>query len=72
MFMQKCISALMFLSLFNSLLQADELKLGAAAPEVVTVDHTGAPLDFGKALSEGTALVFFYPKAMTRMHQASL
>lgn len=55
----------MSLSLINSLLHADELALGSKAPAVVSVDHDGKSIDLGKALGSGTALVFFYPKAMT-------
>jgi peroxiredoxin Q/BCP len=47
------------------MLQADELDLGAKAPAVTSTDHSGIPVDLGKALGEGTVLVFFYPKAMT-------
>lgn len=63
--MRQCIFTLMLLSLFNNLLAADELQVGAKAPEVSSVDHKGNPIDFGEALNEGTVLVFFYPKAMT-------
>ena len=63
--MQKCIFPLMILSLFNSLLQADDLELGAKAPDLMSVDHRGSPVDLSRALSKGTVLVFFYPKAMT-------
>jgi peroxiredoxin Q/BCP len=55
----------MVLSFLNSLLYAGELALGAKAPEVSSVDHKGEPINLGKALSDGTVLVFFYPKAMT-------
>lgn len=55
----------MALSLINGLLHADEIKLGANAPTVKSVDHTGKAIDLGEALGEGTVLVFFYPKAMT-------
>ncbi|WP_158279735.1 peroxiredoxin [Coraliomargarita sinensis] len=55
----------MALSFFNALLQADELKLGAKAPAVKSIDDRGNPVHLGNALSEGTVLVFFYPKAMT-------
>ena len=51
-------------SLLSSLL-ADPLPIGASAPAVITKDHLGQSIDLGAALSEGTALVFFYPKAHT-------
>lgn len=52
-------------SLILNLLSADELPIGAPAPEVVSVDHQGQVIDLGKVLGRGTVLVFFYPKAMT-------
>ena len=52
-------------SIFSTLLQADELELGAKVPAVTSIDHEGNAIDLGEALSEGTVLVFFYPKAMT-------
>lgn len=63
--MRYCIYILMAFSFFNSQLNADELTVGAKAPSVKSVDHTGEAIDLGEALSEGTVLVFFYPKAMT-------
>lgn len=53
------------MSLLNSLLHADELSIGAKSPALKSLDHTGSPVDLGEALSQGTVLVFFYPKAMT-------
>lgn len=55
----------MALFTFSTLLHADELALGAKAPAVSTLDHEGKKVELGKALSDGTVLVFFYPKAMT-------
>lgn len=46
-------------------MHAAELTIGAKAPAVSSVDHKGDPIDLGEALGKGTALVFFYPKAMT-------
>jgi peroxiredoxin Q/BCP len=51
-------------SLFGSLF-ADPIDIGAKAPDVKTFDDGGNIVDFGKELSEGTVLVFFYPKAFT-------
>lgn len=51
-------------SLFGSLFAAP-LEVGASAPQVLTVDDAGNPIDLGKELSEGIVLVFFYPKAFT-------
>jgi peroxiredoxin Q/BCP len=56
---------IMAFSFFSSASQADELELGSPAPEIVSTDHEGQPIDLGEALGSGTALVFFYPKAMT-------
>lgn len=63
--MQKYLILLMLFSFFNAMLHADELAIGAKAPAVSSVDHKGKPINLGEALSEGTVLVFFYPKAMT-------
>jgi peroxiredoxin Q/BCP len=51
-------------TLFSSLL-ADTLEIGAAAPAVMAVGHSGEAIDLGKELSVGTVLIFFYPKALT-------
>lgn len=55
----------MILSFFQSFLGAKPLELGSPAPNVQSVTDEGKPIDFGKELSSGTVLVFFYPKAMT-------
>lgn len=55
---------IMLISLLSNLLSA-EIEIGAKAPTVTTTDHTGASIDLGVALQTGTAVVFFYPKAMT-------
>lgn len=55
----------MILSLLFGTLFADPLSIGAAAPRLMTFDDAGKPIDLGKELSEGTVLVFFYPKAFT-------
>lgn len=57
--------AIMTFSFISSLLTASPLEIGAAAPQITAPDHEGKPVDLGKELSEGTALVFFYPKALT-------
>lgn len=54
----------MLFSLLTTLLSA-EIELGAPAPKLTAIDQIGEPVDLGKALGEGTALVFFYPKALT-------
>lgn len=59
------LSVIMAASLIHNLLSADELQIGASAPSVTSIDHEGQAIDLGEALGEGTALVFFYPKAMT-------
>ncbi|MGB0744073.1 MAG: peroxiredoxin [Opitutales bacterium] len=55
----------MSISLINTLLQADEIEIGAKAPAIESLDHEGKRVNLGEALSKGTVLVFFYPKAMT-------
>jgi peroxiredoxin Q/BCP len=53
------------MSLLSNILGADTLKLGSLAPQISTIDHQGNAIDLGSELSEGTVVVFFYPKAMT-------
>jgi len=54
----------MILSLFSSL-SAKVLEIGSPAPDVSVSDHEGNVINLASACSEGTTLVFFYPKAMT-------
>jgi len=56
---------LMIFSFLNSFLSAEPLEIGSAAPDVNSVTDRGEPINLSKAFSEGTTLVFFYPKAMT-------
>lgn len=55
----------MVLSFITSFSQANSLELGSPAPVIEVLTDQGTTLDLGDALSTGTALVFFYPKAMT-------
>ncbi|MEM1221740.1 MAG: peroxiredoxin [Verrucomicrobiota bacterium] len=55
----------MILSFLSASLSGETLKIGAPAPSVITKDHEGEKVDLGAKLTDGTALVFFYPKAMT-------
>ena len=55
----------MVFSFIASFLLANSLELGSPAPELEVLTDQGTTLDLGEALSTGTALVFFYPKAMT-------
>jgi peroxiredoxin Q/BCP len=55
----------MIFSFITSLLLADSLGLGSPAPQLKVLTDQGTALDLGEALSVGTTLVFFYPKAMT-------
>ena len=63
--MKTYLTLIMIFSLVHSLLSADPIAIGTAAPKVVSLDDQGEKIDLGKELSAGTALVFFYPKAMT-------
>lgn len=63
--MRNYILLIMALSFFNTSHHAEGLNLGDKAPSVSTLDHEGKTVELGKALSDGTVLVFFYPKAMT-------
>lgn len=56
---------LMIFSFLHSLLVADPLDLGSPAPQIEALTDQGETIDLGAALSAGTTLVFFYPKAMT-------
>jgi len=55
----------MITSFFSKILNADTLEIGSLAPQVSAVGHEGNVIDLGSALSTGTSVVFFYPKAMT-------
>ena len=55
----------MIMTLLSNVLHADSLKIGNPAPQILTIDHEGNSIDLGAALKEGTAVLFFYPKAMT-------
>lgn len=59
------LSLLMIAAFISGILNADTLEIGSLAPRVITLDHEGNKIDLGAELSEGTAIVFFYPKAMT-------
>ncbi|WP_269524376.1 peroxiredoxin [Coraliomargarita parva] len=64
--MTKVLLSLMLFTFLTNLLRAEvPLEVGAKAPQLQAVDHTGATIDLGKALNDGTTLVFFYPKAHT-------
>ena len=63
--MKKLFALVMIFSLITSFLLADSLEIGSPAPQLKVLTDEGTTLDLGKALSEGTKLVFFYPKAMT-------
>ena len=55
----------MVFSFITSFLLANSLELGSPIPQLKVLTDEGITLDLGKALSVGTTLVFFYPKAMT-------
>ena len=55
----------MVFSFITSFLSANSLELGSPAPQLKVLTDQGTALDLGEALSVGTTLVFFYPKAMT-------
>ena len=63
--MKTYISSIMIYSFMHSLLFAEPITVGTEAPQVISLDDQGEKIDLGKELSSGTALVFFYPKAMT-------
>lgn len=55
----------MIFSFLHNFLSAEALEVGSPAPQINAVTDQGETIDFGAALSKGTTLVFFYPKAMT-------
>ena len=55
----------MIFSIATNFLKAEPLQVGSPAPNVSAADHEGNTIDLGTELSEGTTVVFFYPKAMT-------
>jgi peroxiredoxin Q/BCP len=63
--MKKLFALVMIFSFITTFLLADSLELGSPAPQLKVVTDEGTPFDLGEALSAGTTLVFFYPKAMT-------
>ena len=63
--MKKLFILIMVLSFITSFSQANSLELGSPAPVIEVLTDQGTTLDLGEALSTGTALVFFYPRAMT-------
>jgi peroxiredoxin Q/BCP len=65
MYMKKKFVSVMVFSFITSFLSANSLELGSPAPQLNVLTDQGTTLDLGEALSVGTTLVFFYPKAMT-------
>ena len=63
--MKKLFVLVMIFSFITSFLLANSLELGSPAPQLKVLTDQGTALDLGEALSLGTTLVFFYPKAMT-------
>lgn len=63
--MKMLFALVMVFSLITSFLLANSLELGSPAPQLKVLTDEGITLDLGEALSTGTTLVFFYPKAMT-------
>lgn len=63
--MKKLFVLVMIFSFITSFLLANSLELGSPAPQLEVLTDQGTVLDLGEALSVGTTLVFFYPKAMT-------
>ena len=52
------------LSLLNNL-QAKGLEVGATLPKVTSTDHDGREVTLAELAGDGTAVIFFYPKADT-------
>ena len=65
LYMKKNFVVVMVFSFITSFLLANSLELGSPAPQLTLLTDQGTALDLGEALSVGTTLVFFYPRAMT-------
>ena len=65
MSMKNFILSIMIFAFLQHFLTADPLEVGSPTPKINAVTDQGEMIDFGNALSSGTTLVFFYPKAMT-------
>jgi peroxiredoxin Q/BCP len=63
--MKYALLPIMLLTFLNNILSANPIALGTPAPELTAINELGEAIDLGTELSTGTALVFFYPKAMT-------
>ena len=63
--MKSFLTAIMIFSFLHNFLFAEALDIGSSAPQVQALTDQCETIDFGAAISEGTTLVFFYPKAMT-------
>ena len=63
--MKNALLFIMLLTFLKNLLSAEPITPGTPAPELTTVNELGEVINLGTELSTGTALVFFYPKAMT-------
>ena len=63
--MKYALLSIMLLTLLNNLLSANPIALGTPPPKLTAINELGEAIDLGAELSTGTALVFFYPKAMT-------
>lgn len=53
------------LMIFSLLGRAEELEVGAAAPDLVALDQDGRSIRFADVYAQGYTLVYFYPKADT-------
>lgn len=51
------------ISLFGLLAKAEPLPVGSNAPVLTAKDQDGDPINFADVYSNGTTLVYFYPKA---------
>ena len=58
-----CLLSIMFFGLFNA--SAEEIKVGASAPDVTQKTDTGEEFNISKTAASGYMLVYFYPKADT-------
>jgi peroxiredoxin Q/BCP len=63
--LQTLLATIVSLAGLAALAQAEPLAVGAPAPDVVSIDQDGKPVNFKDVYAKGPTLVYFYPKADT-------
>jgi len=63
--LQTLLTTLLAIASLTLVAQAEPLAVGAAAPEISSVDQDGKTVNFKDIYAQGPTLVYFYPKADT-------